>query len=209
MSQLSIAGMLLLFSLALTPGAGWGDVVASDRSGFQIRIERTVAIPADRVYAAFTEGVSGWWSSDHTWSGQAANLSMDLKAGRFIERLPNGGFCEHMRIVHHQPGEVLRMTGGMGPLQELGLDGAMTLRLTPAGEKTRVELVYSVSGFAPGVLEQLPAGVDAVLTLQIDRFHRYCETGDPEKTGAEKPESDPAAGGDRQIPLEAAAFPRD
>ena len=41
------------------------------------------------------------------------------------EKLPDGGFVRHLQIVYYQPGKSLRLTGGLGPLQELGVHGSL------------------------------------------------------------------------------------
>ncbi|MCB2058741.1 MAG: SRPBCC family protein, partial [Novosphingobium sp.] len=69
-----------------------------------------------------------WWSSEHTWSGDAANLYIDSQAtGCFCEKLPRPadapegqrmGSVEHGHIVYADPQRgVLRLIGGLGPLQ--------------------------------------------------------------------------------------------
>jgi hypothetical protein len=67
---------------------------------------------------------------------------------------------------------MLRLAGGLGPLQELAVSGVMTwaLAATPGG--TRIEMTYAVGGYAPGVgrLQQLAPLVDAVLGAQVQRL---------------------------------------
>ena len=45
-------------------------------NGFTVRYEVEVAAERPVVYAAAVAQVGEWWSSDHTVSGDAANLSM-------------------------------------------------------------------------------------------------------------------------------------
>ncbi len=155
-------------------------VAESGENGFQIRASREIDKPAGEVFAAFEKEIGQWWNSQHSWSGDAGNLRMDHERGALIEKLPDGGYCRHLEIVYYEPGKAMRLSGGLGPLQGLGLHGVMSVAVSEAGGKSRVELSYNVSGFLPGGLEQLAPVVDGVLNEQLDRFKRYCQTGSPE-----------------------------
>jgi hypothetical protein len=162
-----------------------GDVVAVGDNGFQVRIVRQASPAPQQVYDSVIHKIGSWWSSDHTWSGDATNLSIDLRRAAMVEALSDGGFCRHMEVVFHQPGGTLRMTGGLGPLQEMGLNGALTIKTTAKDDKTEIELTYNVSGFSPGGFEQIAPLVDGVLTEQVDRLVRYCETGSADAIDAD------------------------
>ena len=102
-------------------------IVRSSPSGFQIKIERKVPLDTVSAYQKFVSGFNQWYDANHSYSGKAENLSLDLKKACMLEKLPDGGFVRHMEIVVHQPGKTLRMTGGLGPLQSMGVSGALTL----------------------------------------------------------------------------------
>ena len=84
-----------------------------------------------------------------------------------------------MTVVYLQPGQVVRLNGGLGPLQELGITGAMTWKFTARGNGTSLEVTYAVSGYQPQGLQSLAAPVDAVLGQQIQRLKTFIETGTP------------------------------
>ena len=48
-------------------------------NGFLVRTELTIAAPASKVYDALTRQVGAWWNPQHTYSGDSANLSIDLR----------------------------------------------------------------------------------------------------------------------------------
>src|SRR6185503_64375 len=96
--------------------------------------------------------------------------------GCFCERLPNNGGVRHLTVVMLSPGKELRLTGALGPLQESGLAGSMSWKLSEAGGSTKVELSYSVGGFRSGGLRSLAAPVDSVLRGQLLRLKSYVET---------------------------------
>ncbi len=179
-----------LLYLAVFASPGFGEVIAVGENGFQVRIVRQVTPAPELVFDSIVHKIGSWWSSDHTWSGDASNLSIDLRRAAMIEALSDGGFCRHMEVVFHQPGSTLRMTGGLGPLQEMGINGALTIRTTKKDDKTEIECIYNVSGFSPGGFEQIAPLVDGVLALQLDRLVRFCGTGSADEV---KPDVKPEA----------------
>ncbi len=47
--------------------------------------------------------------------------------GCFCELIPDGaGEIEHMRVIYTRPGVTLRLQGGLGPLQEVGVSPAFS-----------------------------------------------------------------------------------
>ena len=173
------AGAALL--VAATAGAARGEVVAVAADGFVSEHELVIQGAPARVFQALTDEVRAWWDGNHSWSGDAANFSLDARAGGcFCEVLPGGGSVEHMRVVFVQPGKLLRLAGGLGPLQGMGVSGAMDFALSATEEgHTRVRYRYVVNGFVPGGLEPMAEPVDRVQLGQLQRLAAYVATGDP------------------------------
>ena len=147
-------------------------------SGFLVRYELIIGAPVAKVYEALFN-VGSWWSEKHTYSGDSKNLSIDARAGGcFCEKLPNGA-VEHMRVVYLKSNEALRLAGALGPLQASGVAGAMTWRLSPAANGTKLDLTYSVGGFMAGGFEAIAPAVEKVVKEQADRLKRFVETGVP------------------------------
>ena len=95
--------------------------------------------------------ISEWWSSDHTMSGDAANLYITAKPhGCFCERLGSNGGLIHLAVTFAQPGVMLRFTGGLGPLGLMGVSGNMTWEFEEEAGNTRVTLNYAVGGYLDG-----------------------------------------------------------
>jgi uncharacterized protein YndB with AHSA1/START domain len=148
-----------------------------EANGFRVRHDVAIAASPAKVYDALIGHVDRWWSAKHTYSGDSRNLTIDARAGGcFCERLANGG-VEHMRVVYVRPNEMLRMTGGLGPLQASGIAGAMTWRLSPAQAATKLELTYSVGGYIAEGFQGIAPAVESVLGEQVDRLKRYVESG--------------------------------
>lgn len=116
--------------------------------------------------------VAAWWSSEHTYSGQAKNLSLDVRPGGCWCESWAGGGVEHARVLMAIPGKALRVEGGFGPLQGMAVKATMTFTLKPAADptKTQLHVVYLVNGASESKLDGLAAPVDGVLAAQFGRL---------------------------------------
>jgi hypothetical protein len=168
---LRFALLALVALLALRPGAAPAAVVASGAGGFVVREE---AVYAGDPAAAWRRLVrpQDWWDPEHTYSRDARNLSLALDPGGcWCERLAHGGFVRHREVLYVSPRETLRLGGGLGPLQRMGVGGALTFTLKAEGPgATRVVAEYAVSGYAPDGLAAIAGAVDQVLGAQLARF---------------------------------------
>ncbi|MEW6599087.1 MAG: ATPase [Pseudomonadota bacterium] len=163
----------------LAAGAAQAEVKAMTPQGFEVVETATAKASPDKVFAAIVR-VQDWWNSEHTYSGSAANLSIEPKPGGcFCEKLPGGG-VEHLRVAFVKPGAILRLRGALGPLQGEGVDGALTFALVPDGAGgTKLSLSYIVGGYLRKGSEAWAPIVDQVLGEQFARLIRYSETGKP------------------------------
>jgi len=162
---------LLLFIQAVPSSS---DVVHSAGNGFSIRISLTLSDKPGAVYKVFLNEVKNWWSPSHTVRGRAENLSIEAKPhGWFLEKLPDGGVCRHLEVIQVQPGRMIRMSGGLGPLQELAVQGILTIEFKPDEKGTKLELAYNVGGYDRDGLERWAKPVDNVLSSQLVGLRRY------------------------------------
>lgn len=155
-------------------------VTDSTSNSFTSRHEASVKVNPGRVYDHFVNNVGQWWDSDHTYSGNARNLRIDPKAGGlFLEKLASGGTVRHMEVVYADPGKLLRMEGGLGPLQQFPVNGVMTLMITEKQGETQITLTYTVGGYVTGGLAKLSGLVDQVMGQQFGRFIKFCNEQAP------------------------------
>jgi hypothetical protein len=140
----------------------------SSPAGFTLENHDEVPVSADVAWRALVNDVDQWWPSDHTWWGDARRLSIVAK--------PGGCFCErngkqqaqHLVVTLVDPGRTLRLRGGLGPLQGMGLDGTLEFRLQPGSEGgTRITLWYRVGGYTPDDLSAFAPVVDRVQAGQL------------------------------------------
>lgn len=171
-----LAVPILAAGLAMA-GIARADVVSAEAAGFQTKTTLSVAAPPAKVYAALLKPAH-WWNSEHTWSGDAINLSLIGKAGGcFCEKLENGGSVQHMQVIYAAPGKELRLSGGLGPLQTEASTGVLSIVLNPKEDGTELVGTYSVGGYTKGGWVAWAPEVDAVVSQQLSRLKAYAETG--------------------------------
>ena len=145
-------------------------------TGFIVSLRSEVNASPHRLWESLGE-VGKWWNSSHTWSGNAANLSLGRQASAcFCERW-GANSVEHGRVVHAAEDSLLRLQGGLGPLQALAVDAMLTFQISQKDGKTILQVTYRVSGNAAAALQDLAAPVDGVLGEQVRRLVAYAESG--------------------------------
>lgn len=166
-------GTVVALAAALCAGPALAEVKDATAAGFTVENTRSVTADPQSAWKTLIEDVDLWWPKDHSWWGKASKLTIEPRAG--------GCFCEvadpqragarqqalHMTVTFVDPGKLLRMTGGLGPLQGMGLHGALEFRLAPEGGGTRITLWYRAGGYTPDDLSKFAPVVDKVQGLQL------------------------------------------
>jgi uncharacterized protein YndB with AHSA1/START domain len=164
---------LLAAALAASPAAA--EVKSAGPGGFEL--SWTVIVKASPTAAwALLVRPAEWWNAEHSWSGRAANLSLEPQAGGcFCEAVPPGGSVEHGRVLAARPGAALVLEAPLGPLQSLAVSARLswTLKATPGG--TEIAQVYAVGGYMPMGGDKLAPLVDQVLADQLARLKARIE----------------------------------
>ena len=166
------------------------EVIQQSPTSFTVHIEQILPYSSEEVYAGL-ESLPGWWSSAHSFSGSAANLSIDLRAGGCFCEHWDGGSVEHLRVIAALPGREVRLRGGLGPLQKMPVDGLMQWRIVPQGDKAVLTWEYRVWGGEENQLQRIAAPVDSVLAEQFLSLTRYLQAGDGRKQGAGETDGEP------------------
>lgn len=127
--------------------------------------------------------IGEWWSPAHTYSGNAANLSLDPAAGGcWCERWGNNS-VQHARVLVAMPGNLLRVDGALGPLQALGASGVLSFRLAPRAGGTTLDVTYRVRATPDAALEKVAPAVDRVLEEQVKRLVASVKRGSAPASG--------------------------
>ena len=152
------------------------EVVSTTSTGFVTRDTAQIAALPMAVWLALTKPAA-WWNDEHTWSGDAANLTLTPQAGGcFCETIPGGdagsasamdGSARHATVVQAFPLKVMRLRGGLGPLQGEPAEGVLTITLKEIPGGTRVLWEYNVGGPMRFEIPMISAAVDQVMSQQL------------------------------------------
>ena len=167
--------LIALAALALASPLS-AEVVQTTDSGFTTRDSVVVKGTPFDVWLALISPAK-WWNKGHTWSGDAANLYISAQAnGCFCELLPapegapeevRRGSALHMTVVMADPGRVLRMRGGLGPLQSEPAEGVLTVTMGEVEGGTRIVWEYVVGGPMRYEVPVIAKAVDGVMSQQL------------------------------------------
>ena len=161
--------------LLVGPATAVADVVDRATNGFTLRTVVEISAPPARVYRTLVNP-GAWWDKEHTYTGDAKNLSIEARPGGcFCERLPSGGGVEHGRVINLSPGSLLRLSAALGPLQELGAAGSLTFQIAESAKGSTVTMTFAVGGYSPGGLDKLADPVDTVMAHQLQLLKQYME----------------------------------
>jgi uncharacterized protein YndB with AHSA1/START domain len=167
-------------ALGLTAPAA-AEVVQTSTDHFVTRDSVTVRAAPKAAWLTLIAPAE-WWDDTHTWSGKAANMSIVPQGGGcFCERIPEkdstasvglAGSAQHMTVLMAEPMKVLRMRGGLGPLQSEPVDGVLTITMQPdkASGGTKLVMEYVVAGHMRFEVTKISKAVDEVMSLQLGRL---------------------------------------
>ncbi len=154
------------------------EVKQSTDNYFELTFDIPMNASANQVNEHILD-IASWWHVDHTYSSNSDNLYLDVKKQRcFCEKLDNGGWVSHLQVVFYQPNKMLRLVGGLGPLQASPVNGVLDFVIKTQSEKKAVLTVnYQVSG-AGKSLANWAKPVNAVLQTQLERLKKQVENNE-------------------------------
>ena len=162
-------------------GGAHGEVVEKSADGFVTRDAASVAASPMATWLALIKP-GQWWNPQHSWSGDAANMTLTPQVGGcFCERIPGkdeggafalDGSAMHAEVVQAFPLHVLRMRGGFGPLQGEPATGVLTITLQAVTGGTRIVWEYNVGGPMRYKIAEIAPAVDTVMSEQLHRLQK-------------------------------------
>lgn len=157
---------LALAAVATTASA---EVRSRADNGFTLVFERPITASPETVLEAVAMP-AGWWSSAHTYSGDAANIRLDLiPGGCWCEALPGGG-VKHAEVVLVWPQRnMVRFEAPFGPLQGMGADAILTMTWAEPAEGGDRVLRWTFVAEGPGTGAMADV-IDGVMGEQFGRL---------------------------------------
>lgn len=168
--------LLLTVAATLCTSIAQADVTSAGAGGFTVEHELVINAPRARVWQAAVDEVGSWWNADHTVAGIAERMSIDARPlGCFCETLANDGGVVHLTVTFVNRQVMLRMTGALGPLGLMGVNGNMVWEFFDDENGTRVKFSYAVGGFRQGGLDSVALPVDYVIGDALNRLKTHAE----------------------------------
>lgn len=170
----SVWGALAALAVLASASTAAAEVVARTADSFTLRYEVGAEIDPSDIPGALVD-VGRWWDSDHTYSGDAANITVDLTPGGcWCEKLADGTQFEHARVVSIAPDRIV-FDAPFGPLKGKATKAVLTVTWPPANAGWTPTWEMVVEG--PG-LGAMADGVDGVMGAGFQRWLRYLERGE-------------------------------
>lgn len=158
---LGIAG-----ALALAATTAQAEVVERSANRFVLRYAVPVDATAHDIRMALVD-LPVWWDSAHTYSGDAANLSLDLSPGGcWCERLANGSDFDHARTVLVDE-DGARFAAPFGPLRGHTERADLAVSWPLVSGYRQLTWDFVIEGEGIGAMAD---GVDAVMAAGFARF---------------------------------------
>jgi hypothetical protein len=144
------------------PLATEAEVITSAPDHFTLVLEAETELTPDEVWARLIVP-SDWWQGAHSYSGDAANLSLDPQPGGLWREDWDNGSVWHGTVLQAQPGKVLSLQAPFGPLQPLAVNAVWTISLSPIETGgTLIRFDHVTNGTSSSGLDQLAPAVDYV-----------------------------------------------
>lgn len=148
------------------------EVVSAASDHFTLKLEAETELDPSEVWSRLIEP-SEWWRSDHTYSADSSNLSLDATAGGLWREDWDEGSVWHGSVLQAHPEKSLVLSAPFGPLQGLAVTSVWTITLTPIADGgTRITFDHVTNGTAASQLDQLAPAVDFVKSEALKNLAR-------------------------------------
>lgn len=163
-----IRAIVAALALASVISPAFAEVASRRDDAFTLTFEERVSASPEAILEALGRPAA-WWSDAHTYSGAAANLTIDLRPGGcWCEVLPGGG-VKHGEVLLVWPEQrQVVFEAPLGPLQSMGADAVLTVSWAEADGDARL-LKWTFAVQAPGA-GAVAGPVDGVMAEQFGRL---------------------------------------
>ncbi len=171
------------------------EVTNTAENGFTVRHQTAIDASVEDVWKAMI-APSRYWNPDHSWTGNGENFYLVPQAGGcFCELIrttgddnikSSDGSVQYMRVIYAHNNKMLRMSGGLGPLQGEAVIGTLTMQMQSQDGKTAVRFTYKVGGYMEFPVDEIAPAVDGVIGEQLTRLAALFAIEDSEEEPAEE-----------------------
>lgn len=160
-----------VFAVAATTGSPDSQAVVVDSRAdyYLLKHQGESSLSAEKLWQKLIKPAT-WWHPNHTYSGDASKLSLELQpGGKWIEVWGNN-FVEHGRVISVIEGKQIRLEAPFGPLQEMAVTVIWTININPKGKGSTVTFNEIANGSSQSGLDKIADAVDGVKQQAIDRL---------------------------------------
>ena len=166
LSLLSVGAALILTGVAAA------EVVQATPDHFTLRLEAETELSPQETWERLIHP-DRWWLSDHTYSADSANLSLDPQAGGLWREDWADGSVWHGTVLQAQPGKTLVLSAPFGPLQGLAVTSIWTITLAESDAGgTLITFDHVTNGTPASQLDQLAPAVNFVKSEALKSLAR-------------------------------------
>jgi len=145
------------------------EVVSSSADHYILNHTAVSPLSPDELWLRLVEPAS-WWHPDHTYSGDASNLSLQPSAGGHWREQWGNNSVLHGVVLNIDKGKLLRLDAPFGPLQELAVKVIWTITIEADGSGSKVMFDEVANGVSNSKLDELARAVDFVKQEAITRL---------------------------------------
>ena len=165
-NKIRLYGSALLMCVS---SAVFAEIKSSSQAHFELFHQAKSSIPPTELWQRLIKP-SQWWHPDHSYSGNADNLSLEAEAGGEWREDWSSGSVVHGRILYIEHGKQLRLSAPFGPLQQKAVSAIWTITIQPDETGSLVTFEETVNGTNQSQLDKLAPAVDYVKDQALKRL---------------------------------------
>jgi hypothetical protein len=167
--------VFVAIALLVAASPASAEIVSRGENAFTLRFAVGLEASREDVIDA-VRNVPAWWDPAHSYTGDAANLSLAFQPGGcWCERMRDGTNFRHGSLVSIEPDRV-RFDAPLGPLNGKATRADLIFSAGPENRGTLAAMEFVVEG--PGVGAFADA-VHGVMQQGWTRYVRFIEYGEP------------------------------
>ncbi len=163
--------LLTSFIFMLFGAPAMAEISSATPDHYTLHHEGTSPLAPDALWARLIKPAQ-WWHPDHTYSGDADNLSLKAKAGGQWREDWDAGSTSHGVVLMVENEKTLRLDAPFGPLQAMGVTVIWTISLAPNEETGGTDVTFTeiANGSPASKLDEIAPAVDFVKTEAMQRL---------------------------------------
>lgn len=163
--------MLIGTFVALAMPVVSAEVVSSSADHYKLSHKASSSMTPDALWQRLIQPEI-WWHPNHTYSGDSANLSLELAAGGHWSEQWADNSVLHGVVLNVDKGKLLRLDAPFGPLQGMAVTVVWTIRIEGEGNGSVVIFEELANGVLTSKLDELAKAVDQVKSEALARLVR-------------------------------------